>query len=228
MYFGKMAFDPGHCAGANPGPAGYYEGDAMLQFGLELQKAYDCFLTRTTGKNLDLKQRGLLAKNAGCDAMISLHTNAPQAASGVIIFYPVSRPQDKPVAEALGKELAKAMGITFRGAKTRTFSDGKTDYYGVIRDGLRAGLKTVFIVEHGSHWEFAVNTKAKIAACVEVYGKFFEMPAKAMTYEQALQVLSDMAGISVGYWATRKDIDRWFEKFVIDLAKGTLRLKEGK
>jgi hypothetical protein len=37
-----------------------------------------------------------------------------------------------------------------------------------------------------------------------------------------------MSGISVGYWATRKDIDRWFEKFVIDLAKGTLRLKEGK
>lgn len=49
-----------------------------------------------------------------------------------------------------------------------------------------------------------------------------------LTYEQALQVLSDMAGISVGYWAMRKDIDRWFEKFVIDLAKGTLRLKEGK
>ena len=105
-----MAFDPGHYAGVNPGPAGYHEGDAMLQFGLELQKAYDCFLTRTTGKDLDLKQRGILAKKAGCDAMISLHTNAPQAASGVIIFYPVSRPQDKPVAEALGKRAGKGYG----------------------------------------------------------------------------------------------------------------------
>ena len=59
----------------------------MLQLGLELQRAYGVFLTRADGKNIDLKERADKAKAAGCDTLISLHTNAPEAAKGIIIFY---------------------------------------------------------------------------------------------------------------------------------------------
>jgi hypothetical protein len=169
----KIAFDPGHYTKYNAGPPGYYEGDAMLQFGLALKKAYGIYLTRTDGKNLDLNERADIAKAAGCDTLISLHTNAPEAASGVIIFYSVQRPGDRVIAEALGQALAKATGLTFRGAKVRTYeSDPTTDYYGVIRHSIRHGLEHAFIVEHGSHWEFAANMQMKIDACVKVYGEF--------------------------------------------------------
>lgn len=169
----RVMFDPGHYARYNAGPPGYYEGDAMLEFGLALQREYGVLLTRQDGKNLDLKERADKAADAGCDTLISLHTNAPEAAKGVIIFYSVQRPGDRVIAEALGQALAKAMGLTFRGAKVRTFEkDPTTDYYGVIRHSIRHGLEHAFIVEHGSHWEFAANMQAKIAACVMVYGEF--------------------------------------------------------
>jgi len=224
-YFNKIGFDPGHYAGANIGPGSYREGDVMLQFGLALQAKYGSFLTRNTGVNLTLKQRGVLAKNAGCDMLISLHTNAPEKFKGIKIFYPKSRTQDYSLAVSLGQALAKATGIKFEGAKTRTFTDGVTDYYGVIRDGLRVGLKSVFIVEHGSHWEFAVDTQKKIAACVDVYGKFFDLPSGGMTYEQALKIISEAAGTSADYWLARKDIDKWFEKYNKDIAKAFQKLK---
>lgn len=187
----KPAFDPGHYAKYNAGPTGYYEGDAMLQFALALQKSYGVFLTRTDGKNLDLKERADIAKAAGCDTLISLHTNAPEAASGVIIFYSVQRPGDRVIAETLGQALAKAMGLTFRGAKVRTFeNDPTTDYYGVIRHSIRHGLEHAFIVEHGSHWEFAVGTSAKIAACVRVYGEFLGL-IKELDWLEMLKLTTD-------------------------------------
>ena len=190
----KVAFDPGHYAKYNAGPPGYYEGDAMLQFGLALQKAYGVFLTRTDGKNLDLNERADKAKAAGCDTLISLHTNAPEAAKGIIIFYSVQRPGDRVIAEALGQALAKATGLTFRGAKIRTYEkDPTTDYYGVIRHSIRHGLDHAFIVEHGSHWEFALNMPAKIKACVKVYGEFLGL-IKDLDWLEVLKLTTDSPG----------------------------------
>jgi hypothetical protein len=185
MNLGKVGFDPGHCAGHNAGPAGYYEGDVMLRFGLALQKSYDVFLTRTDSKDVDLKQRAIKTKQAGCDTFISLHTNAPKAAEGIIIFYSVKRPDDKAIAEQLGQALSQAAGLKFRGAHTRTFEKDKTqDYYGVIRHSIAQGIKHAFIVEHGSHWEFAVDTDKKIDACIKAYGQFLEV--KKMDYKTIL------------------------------------------
>lgn len=187
----KVAFDPGHYAKYNAGPPGYYEGDAMLQFGLALQREYGIYLTRTDGKNLDLKERADKAKAAGCDTLISLHTNAPEAAKGIIIFYSVQRPGDRVIAEALGQALAKATGLTFRGAKVRTYEkDPTTDYYGVIRHSIRHGLEHAFIVEHGSHWEFAVNMQMKIDACVKVYGEFLGV-IKDMDWLDVIKKVTD-------------------------------------
>lgn len=177
MYnFGKVGFDPGHYAGANAGPGSYREGDVMLQLGLLLRKAYNVFLTRMDGKDIPLYDRAKLAANAGVETLISLHTNAPEAAAGVIVFYSILQPNDKQMAEYIGSEIAKAMGIKFRSAATKP-SGGipQTDYYGMIRDPLKLGVKHAFIVEHGSHWEMAVNTEDKLAKIVDAYGRILQL-----------------------------------------------------
>jgi hypothetical protein len=177
MYnFGKVGFDPGHYAGANVGPGSYREGDVMLQLGLMLRKAYNVFLTRTDGKDVPLYERAKLAANAGVETLISLHTNAPEAAKGVIVFYSVRKHSDKQMAEYIGSEIAKAMGVQFRRAETKpSGGNPQTDYYGMIRDPINLGVKHAFIVEHGSHWEMAVNTEQKLAKIVEAYGRILQL-----------------------------------------------------
>jgi hypothetical protein len=177
MYnFGEAGFDPGHYAGVNAGPGAYREGDVMLKLGLMLQKEYGVFLTRTNGSNIALLDRAKLAANAGADTLISLHTNAPEAASGVIAFYSVRNPGDKQMAEYIGNEIAKAIGTKFRGAVTKPSSGNpQSDYYGIIRNSIQMGIKHPFIVEHGSHWEMAVNTDEKLAAIVRTYGSILQL-----------------------------------------------------
>ena len=177
MYnFGKVGFDPGHHAGANVGPGTYREGDVMLQLGLMLQKAYGVFLTRTTGSNITLSERSKLAANAGVNTLISLHTNAPEAAAGVIVFYSVRHPGDKQIAEYIGGEIARAIGLRFRGAATKpSTGNPQTDYFGIIRNPVQMGIKHPFIVEHGSHWEMAVNTEDKLAKIVGTYGRILQL-----------------------------------------------------
>lgn len=189
MNLGKVGFDPGHYAGANK-VGTYSEGDAMLKFGLALQKEYGVFLTRTDGKDIDLKQRAIKAKKAGCNTLISLHTNWPESATGIIIFYSVKRPQDKAIAEQLGQALSQATGLKFRGAKTRSYeSDPNTDYYGVIRHGVAQGLDHVFIVEHGMHLEFAKDMDNKINALVRAYGAF--LGVNKMEWKDILKLATD-------------------------------------
>jgi hypothetical protein len=173
MNFGKVGFDPGHYAGINSGPGTYREGDVMLKLGLMLQQK-SFFITRTDGKDLSFPVRSAKADTAGCNTLISLHTNAPEAAKGIIIFYSMKRPDDKAMAEYIGKELSKATGIVFREAKTRPSTTYPTqDYYGMIRNPINAGIEHVFIVEHGSHWEMAVDTEKKLNAIVECYSGIF-------------------------------------------------------
>lgn len=177
MYdFGKAGFDPGHHAGANAGPGTYREGDVMLQLGLMLHKAYGVFLTRTDGSNISLSDRAKLAANAGIDTLISMHTNAPQAAAGVIVFYSVRHPGDKQLAEYIGSEIAQAIGLKFRGAVTKpSTGNAQTDYFGIIRNPVQMGIKHPFIVEHGSHWEMAVNTEDKLEKIVRAYGRILQL-----------------------------------------------------
>ncbi len=177
MYkYGKVGFDPGHYAGANAGPGSYREGDVMLQLGLMLRSAYDVFLTRTDGNNITLLKRAGLAADAGVDTLISLHTNAPREAVGVVVFYSIKHPKDKVMAEYIGSEIAKAIGLKFRGVATRpSNSNPKTDYYGILRYSDKLGIDHPFIVEHGSHWEMAVNTEEKLTKLVETFGTILQL-----------------------------------------------------
>jgi hypothetical protein len=200
MNFGKVGFDPGHYAGQNAGPGAYREGDVMLKLGLMLQQK-GFFITRTDGKDLSFPVRA--AKAAGCDTLISLHTNAPKEASGILIFYSMLRPDDKAMAEYIGQELSKATGIPFRGAKTRPSTSYPTqDYYGMIRNPINAGIEHVFIVEHGSHWEMAVDTEKKLQAIVDSYCKMFDV--KVTEAQQNVNILFDNKILT--------DQDKWLKK----------------
>jgi hypothetical protein len=197
MNFGKTGFDPGHYAGQNAGPGTYREGDVMLKLGLMLQQKYGSFLTRTDGKDLSFPVRAAKAKTAGCNTLISLHTNAPEVAKGILVLSSIKRSEDEDMAEYIGKELAKAMGISFRGVRTKTSIHSPTqDYYGMIRNPVNQGIEHVFIIEHGSHWEMAVDTDKKLNAIVECYGRILDLIPKPMTIDAAIDSLEKLGIIS--------------------------------
>lgn len=179
-----LGFDPGHGDGDNvpPSPYNWYsEGTTIKQLALNIEKEFNkiaqpVFLTRKTASNPTLLARAKDAGRAGVKYLISLHTNYPN--NGVVVYYSVKRPQDKDIAELIGKEIAKAMGINFRGAKVRhasySTSSNPVDYYGIIRNSLQQGVQRVFIVEHGSHMEFAKDVQGNIKKITDVYLKLFK------------------------------------------------------
>ena len=177
--FGTVGFDPGHHARCNAGPGTYREGDVMLTLGNALREKYRVFATRTDGNAVDYYDRAKKAKVAGCNTFISLHTNAPIEAKGIIIFYSLQRPGDKELAEYIGQEIAKATGLKFREAKTRQYPNKPgVDYYAVIRHAVSLGIEHPIIIEHGSHWEFAEDTESKIKNIVECYGRILGLEKK--------------------------------------------------
>jgi hypothetical protein len=205
MNFGKTGFDPGHYAGQNAGPGTYREGDVMLKLGLMLQQKYGSFLTRTDGKGLSFPVRAAKAKTAGCNTLISLHTNAPEVAKGILVLSSIKRSEDEDMAEYIGKELAKAMGISFRGIRTRTSIHSPTqDYYGMIRNPVNQGIEHVFIIEHGSHWEMAVDTDKKLSAIVECYGRILGLDARAAEIARNVGILFDNKIVT--------DKEKWIKK----------------
>lgn len=183
MNWGKVGFDPGHYDGANAGPNGYYEGNAMLKLGLLLkQKGF--YITREDGRDITLLERVRRAKNAGCDTLISLHTdwippNDPKSTEGTMVIYSFNKPGDKEPAEYIGREIAKALGIGFRGLYTRkSTTDPSKDYYGILRHGVNYGLKHVFIVEHCNHAQLAYDTDTKLQKIVDCYERIFKGESK--------------------------------------------------
>jgi hypothetical protein len=225
MYnFGKAGFDPGHYKGQNIGPNGYREGDVMLRLGLKLQQKYGIFLTRKDNNDVSFQARAQLAKAVGCNTLISIHTNAPgkkqsiNDVKGIIVFYSMQHPEDRAMAEYIGNELAKVMGTIFRGAKTRPSEKFPTqDYYAMIRRPEALGIEHPFIVEHGSHWEMAINTEDKLNKIVECYGRILGL-VHEMTFEEAEHIIAEEAGIDPAYWVSRKNIDPYFAAHEIKVA----------
>lgn len=201
----KICLDPGHTQGQNVGVNKQYrEGTAMYTLAVKLKAALEQYegvsvvLTRTLTENPSLEQRAKIAKQNGCELLLSLHSNAASnaAACGVSVFYSVKR-ESKTLAAAFADAVANAMkpdtAITYaRGAKTRTYvgkTDGKTyDYYGIIRGAVTD--KTVahaVIVEHGFHtnkaecaWLLQEKNIDRLAAVdAAVIAEYFGLKAKA-------------------------------------------------
>lgn len=206
--FGKPGFDLGHYAGANSGPGTYREGDAMLQLGLKINQKYGAFITRRDGKDISFPVRSNLAKQAGCNTLISCHTNAPEAAKDIVVFYSQLHPSDKAMAEYIGKEISKAIGIPFREAKVRpSVTRPEHDYYGMIRIPVSLGIEHVFIVEHGSHWQFAIDLDKKIDALADCYGRILNLvPTQLSGVFEAIDTWS-AAGVIGDPLGMKKDFE---------------------
>ena len=163
-----ICLDPGH--GGSDGGAiavnGANEKDLTLKIAKyckqELEK-YDCkvIMTRYDDRDVDLKERAIIARNNGADYLISIHLNSSSpGAMGAEVYYPNSnyRPDlgqnGQAVAQSIQIELA-ALGIYNRGIKIRNLDPGEMpypdgsigDYYAVIRHAKNFGM-TGMIIEH--------------------------------------------------------------------------------
>lgn len=156
----RICIDAGHYGKYNPGAIkGYYESQAMWKLHLLLKKALTEYGIKvvTTRANqrtdLDLYERGRKAK--GCDAFISLHSNAASSESVNYVVCMHQIDDDCGKMDAASKELAKRLAdcvAKVMGAKPQTWSTkgNRGDYYGVLRGAHAVNVPGV-IVEHGFH-----------------------------------------------------------------------------
>ncbi len=156
----KIMLDAGHYGYYNRSPVvpSYYESlrmwtlcemlaEELEKFGITVGK------TRSdASRDLSVTKRGKLSK--GYDIFISLHSNAcsSESVDRVEVYAPLDkRNNSHTLALALSNAVAKLMGVAKAGVKTRRSSDGKSEYYGVMRGSASVGCPMYFIIEHSFH-----------------------------------------------------------------------------
>lgn len=165
----KITIDPGHGQYGNKSPnnTAYIEGTQMWKLGQRLKTAleaygFQVFFTRPNiSDDPSLDARGKIAGKNGCAMFLSLHSNAPgknadgtysKTCTGSVVYYSMTRPENKSLADQLGKKVSELMGHYYRGSMTREYPNRPgVDYYGVIRGAAQSGCKCAFIIEHGFH-----------------------------------------------------------------------------
>lgn len=162
-----IVLDPGHFKNHNRGAAaGYFEGNWMLVYARYLEAelkalGFDVLLTRYTGKDLSLTDRGRLAARKKADLFYSLHSNACRVPKvrRVTVFYSVDRPGDLVFAKEIADTVAQVMGSPYGVATTRASTvhfgkpdpSTKEDYYTVIDTASDGGVPHVLLTEHDFH-----------------------------------------------------------------------------
>lgn len=175
-----VCLDAGHYGSYNRSPAvpAYYESEAMWQLHLYLKAELEALgiavkQTRSDpSRDLYVTDRGRAA--AGCDVLLSLHSNATGSDINESTDYPVvyylaadagtdADDRSKALAQLLAPAIADLMGtkqpgkVATRLAKTDKNGDGvlNDNYYGVL-NGARQANVPALIVEHSFH----TNTRA--------------------------------------------------------------------
>ena len=159
----KICLDAGHYGKYNRSPAvkSYYESDMnwklhnLLKAELEAY-GFEVIQTRADqATDKSLTARGKAA--AGCDLLLSIHSNAAGSEVKESVDYPVVYVPLNGTGDAIGKKLAecieKTMG-TKQKAKCQSKKGNNGDYYGVIRGATSVGVPGL-ILEHSFH----TNTK---------------------------------------------------------------------
>lgn len=161
----KIMLDAGHFGNYNRSPvyAAYYESRMTWSLHNHLKTAlqdYNGFavgVTRTSqAKDMNVYTRGTVSK--GYDLFLSLHSNSSSARS---TDYPLIITQKGKTGDSLAKNLGKTIQDTMgtkQGYKVwqRLNSDGKTEYYGVLRGSKAVGTKGM-IIEHSFHTNLAAT-----------------------------------------------------------------------
>ena len=170
MSRGIIVLDAGHGQFGNPYPLleNTFEGTQNFKLAARLKacleaKGFTVLLTRNCNEDdPSLEERGKLAGDSPADLFLSIHSNAPGAASSPAA-YPAVRgsegyysladePRNAESARALNAAVVTTMNTTDRGVKTRTYPDQPgINYYGVLRHSAAYGCPTAFIIEHGFH-----------------------------------------------------------------------------
>ncbi|MDE7274209.1 MAG: N-acetylmuramoyl-L-alanine amidase [Lachnospiraceae bacterium] len=153
-----VVIDPGH-GGSNLGtdylpiPEKTYTMAVALVMKEELEKYENVqvFLTHTDDIDMSLKERAEFAASVNADFLFSLHFNMSlsHALYGSEIWVP-STGQLYSQGFSVANEFLiqfEEMGLFNRGIKTRIGSNGKSDYYGIIRESALRNIPAV-IVEH--------------------------------------------------------------------------------
>lgn len=197
----KICLDAGHGAGYNPSPADprYCEGDRMFALQGYLKQALEerGVTVVTTRQRVtddpDLLRRGAMA--AGCDLLLSLHSNAAgndinEAVDYVAVFYPVSGTL-RPLAQGMSETIAAVMGTRqLPQSLVRWNSAHNADYYGIIRYSVAAGTPAL-LLEHSFHthpgitqWLLRDDNLRRLAeAEAAVLAEYFGLEDAEMRYE---------------------------------------------
>lgn len=161
----KIMLDAGHFGNYNRSPVytAYYESRMTwslhnhLKTALEDYNGFAVGVTRASqAKDMNVYTRGTLSK--GYDLFLSLHSNSSSARS---TDYPLIITQKGKTGDSLAKNLGKTIQDTMgtkQGCKVwqRLNSDGKTEYYGVLRGSKAVGTKGM-IIEHSFHTNLAAT-----------------------------------------------------------------------
>lgn len=234
----KITLDPGHGKNANHSPyvSTYYEGNQMFYLAQKLKaelekRGFEVLITRQKiTDDPSLAERGSTAGKNGCCMFLSLHSNAPGQATaedgskyypenctGTVVYYSMTRPENKDLSDKLGKAVSEAMGHYFRGSKTREYPNRPgVDYYGVIRNAAQSGCTCAMLIEHGFHTHIA---DAEFLLKDENLQKLAEIEAGIIAeYFGATTAPADPGEINVGsvvkildgatYWSG-KNIPSW-------------------
>ena len=184
-----MCFDAGHYANYNRSIEKsdgtiYSEGEAMLNLSLHLQKFIpnSIFTRLEYDYNPSYKTRAEYAFNNNADIIISLHSNS---STGIKVYYSINQPENKQHAEKLLELISQYTGIRAYGVVCWENADKPgTDYLAMIKRPYDLGIKEIYVVEHGSHEEFANNYTHNIMGCIKAYLEFY----KYLTQENSMEV----------------------------------------
>lgn len=162
----KICLDAGHVGSKynqSPVVKTYYESAMVWALHLKLKAQLEArgFQVVTTRASIDtdlgVYERGTASK--GCDAFISLHSNACGTES---VDYPVvyraydNKNNIDTLALKLAKKVGELMGTTQAGRTTTRKNSSGGEYYGVLRGARAVGTPYYMLIEHSFH----TNTKA--------------------------------------------------------------------
>ncbi len=168
-----IVVDPGHGQYGNKSPNNpkYVEGTQMWHLANKLKSSlekygFEVITTRPNiSDNPSLAERGKTAGNNGAVIFLSLHSNAPgksadgtysPSVTGSVVYYSMTRTENKSLADTLGNKVSEIMEHHYRGSKTREYPNRPgVDYYGVIRNAAQSGCKCAMLIEHGFHTNVA-------------------------------------------------------------------------
>lgn len=196
----RICLDPGHYGSKyNKGAvSGYYESAIVwkltyMEKEILEKMGIEVVVTRTNiTKDMDLIERG--KKAAGCDLLVSNHTNAcdDDSVRRVVGIYLMDNnkttidEKSKEFAGKLAKVVKETMGVdayrTYsRKASSDRDKDGKKNdnYYGILHGGFLAGVPSI-IMEHSFHTNAATckwlmdeaNLRKLAEACAKCMAEF--------------------------------------------------------